>query len=241
MGWFDRTQLETALERGKIPVDENKIVDLGNWLFIMEHVYQLPSRLRRVPSKYKLIAPPYDVSGGPSDELKYLEKALRNWLDADFKNKQLEVDLLGGGAEMPRPEFIIECLSHLHSSVSNAIDFLQSAAKNTKQKEAVETSLFIDLYRKYIELSGSKKLSDDGPGVCFVKECASILGVVAPEGLRRRIQQAIASRQERPPQPHRDFSGLIEELGFFFPETNNFAPLISQPLPTPSSRGPKVV
>jgi hypothetical protein len=220
MSWFDRTQLETALKLGKIPIDENTIVGLGNWLFVMEHVYQLPSRLRWVPPKYRLITS-YNVAGGPSDELKYLGEALRNWLDADFKNKQLEVDLLASDAKMPRPEFIMECLTGLCRSVSNTIDFLQSSATNTKTIDSIETNLFINIYRKYIELSGSKKLSDDGPGILFIKECASILGVDCPKGVRRRIQQAIASSLEKPPQPPPDFSGLIEQLRVFFPESNN--------------------
>jgi hypothetical protein len=77
MSWFDRTQLETALKLGKIPIDENTIVGLGNWLFIMQHVHQLSSRLRWLPPKYKLITS-YDVTGGASDELKNLREPLRN-------------------------------------------------------------------------------------------------------------------------------------------------------------------
>jgi hypothetical protein len=118
----------------------------------------------------------------------------------------------------------MECISALYRSISNAIDFLQSSTANSKKIEAIQTNLFINIYRKYIELSGSKKLSDNGPGILFIKECASILGVDCPKGVRRRIQQAIASSQEKPRHPPPDFSGLIEQLRVFFPKTNNWAP-----------------
>ena len=74
---------------------------------------------------------------------------------------------------------------------------LESRRKKARQQNP-ETDLFIDLYRGYVDFSGKTGLSNDdsGPGVRFVAECARLLDVVVPNGLRQTIQAAIG-RQER--------------------------------------------
>jgi hypothetical protein len=78
----------------------------------------------------------------------------------------------------------------------------------------VETAFFIDLYEKYAELSGKRGLSDDGPAIRFIAECASILDMPVPQGLRRRIQQAIVARGKNfpPARPLSDFSAQFETI-----------------------------
>lgn len=199
----DRTE-----SRG-ISADEKIVLHLDVWLFTMEQIFRLPSQKRRAPPGYKYIKS--IKCHGPSEELKNLDKALCEWINADFESKEIEkygvFKNLSQNANHTSRDFG-EWLQALSVAISSTITWLESAAPNIRQRQAVETSLFIALNEKYVELSGSKRLSDEGPGIRFMRECASILGMAAPDGLRRRVQQAKASRQEKPPQPPPDFFRL---------------------------------
>jgi hypothetical protein len=161
VSWFNRERVATALRAGKISADEGTISELDRWLYILQQVYRLPSRRRRPPPGYKYITT--IRCNGPSKELKKLDKALREWINADFESKEMEADVLDSfnltGAAS------IEWLSVLSMSISNTITWLESLTTNIRQQQALETAFFIDLYEKYAELSGKRELSDDGPAI----------------------------------------------------------------------------
>ena len=215
MSWFNREQLETALKAGRISADENTISHFDKWLYVTEQVFRLPSQRRRLTPGLKLLKT--IRFNGPSKELKNLDKALRAWIFADFESKEMETDLLTTLSVTGYAS--IGSLSMLSVSISNTITCLNHQYDQQQKlgSQAVETDLFVGLYKKYCAMSGKKGLSDNGPAIRFIAECASILDIEIPRGLRRRIQQAIVAREKntRRPRPSIDVSRLFAELPFF--------------------------
>jgi hypothetical protein len=219
MSWFNRDRLVAALEAGKISADEKTISHLDNFLHVMRFVYRINFASVPPPPGYVLIG--IIKCRGPSKELKRLNEALQEWIDADFEAKQMEEDVLSSYNHLCSGSSTM-MIKYFSEVLSNTVGWLESTAMNSKEKQALETCLFIDIYRKYVELSENKKFSDSLGGL-FVKECTSILGVAAPDGVRRRIQQAIARSHTKPPQPPPNFSSVMALLRIYYPEWNNYA------------------
>jgi hypothetical protein len=214
MTWFNREQLETALKAGRISADKNTISHFDKWLYVTEQVFRLPSRRRRLTPGLKFLKT--IRFNGPSKELKNLDKALRAWIFADFESKEMETDFLETLSVTGNAS--IGSLSMLSISISNTITCLDRYNQQSSlSRHTVETELFVGLYKKYCEMSEKKGLSDNGPAIRFIAECASILDIEIPRGLRRRIQQAIVAREKntRRPRPSIDLSRLFAELPFF--------------------------
>jgi hypothetical protein len=213
MSWFNREELKIALNTARVSIDEETISHLDVWLYVLTQVYALPARRQHLPPGWRVLK--VEEANGPSKELKKLDKALRDWIYSEYKSKEREMDIIQGFNVTGFPFYF----SLLSVAISHAISWEENAAAgNIKRKEAIETSVLIDLYKKYSELSGKRGLSDEGPALRFIKKCTSILGMeVRQQGLRRRIQQAILARQKKAtygPRP-RDLLALLETISFF--------------------------
>jgi hypothetical protein len=175
---FSRERLEAALSEGGITADEETIQDLDKWLYALQTICHLtpPSEILTSAGRYRYIKT--IECHEPSKELSDLHKALHNWINSDFENKEMESDVLYGLI----PPWALEIL---HIKVSEAVNILKSAVSTTRIE--AERNLLSYLHRKYIVLSGNHKLGNDGPGVRFIRACASILGVPAPQGIRQRL------------------------------------------------------
>jgi hypothetical protein len=179
MAQFDRGRLIAVLAAGGIHADQSTIDHVDNWLYFLSFKYQLQKNNMQVGR------------AKPSRELRNLNKALLEWgFSESFK---WEVMLIS--------RFDREKLSQMEwfsCAVGETMDLLESRRKKVRQQNP-ETELFIDLYRGYADLSGKTGLSNDdsGPGVRFVTECAGLLDVVVPNGLRQTIQAAIGRQGAR--------------------------------------------
>jgi hypothetical protein len=171
MDGYNRQQLETALKAGKISTDEDTINKLDRSLFVLGITYL------NAFGYINTIALP-----APSRELKDLNKAVKKFLASE--NVEFELNLL------PKP-ISMELLSTIFRSISQYVSWRDFWARNRWPKSRRETEVLIGLYETYVELSGRRGLSDNGPAIRFMTECASILGMAIPQGMRRRVQIAI--------------------------------------------------
>jgi hypothetical protein len=91
-----------------------------------------------------------------------------------------------------------EAIIWLLKATKKAADLLEAERPHTRRSGA-ETYLFRQLYEDYCGLSGRRKLSDTGPPIRFVKECAEIIvpGIVVPDRLRQRLEHDIARNVQR--------------------------------------------
>jgi hypothetical protein len=91
-----------------------------------------------------------------------------------------------------------EAIIWLFKATKEAADLLEADRPHTRRAGA-ETNLFRELYEDYCGLSGRQKLSDTGPPIRFVKECAEIIvpGIVVPDGLRQRLEHDIARNVQK--------------------------------------------
>jgi hypothetical protein len=174
---YYRERLAAALKAGRIPADEDTISRVDLWLFSLFFAY-------------RVLKKGYEIGfAKPSRELKNVCKALREWINSDSGNWEAHMIKTEYGYKMSSVDEFLE-------SAEKLVGLLESEKKRVRQ-ENLETYLFFELYRGYIELSGKKGLSDDGPAIRFVTKCASIVNVAVPRGLRRRIQLAIARHEYR--------------------------------------------
>jgi hypothetical protein len=86
----------------------------------------------------------------------------------------------------------------LLKATNEAADLLEADRPHARRSGA-ETYLFRRLYEDYCELSGRRTLSEKGPPIRFVKECAEMIvpGIVVPKGLRQRLEYAIAPNVQK--------------------------------------------
>jgi hypothetical protein len=174
---FDRERLGTALKAGKICADEEKITQIDAWLYTLWFKYKMQTK------GYKL------GRAKPSRELQKLNKALLDWSCSDAW--KWEVFLICRFDNLK-----LSAIEWFSMAVGEAIDSLESGRKRTRQEDP-KTGLFVDLYRGYTELSGKTGLSDEGPAIRFIAECAAIVGVAVPPGLRRLVQLGVAREKNR--------------------------------------------
>jgi hypothetical protein len=177
MNRFDREQLVTALQEAGNSADDDMIWHLEHWLYMLRF-------------KYQVAAKGYVIGHAkPSRELKNLNRALLEWTESD--NWEWEANSIHRLDDLK-----LSAMEWFSRSVSEFVTRLESAKRNTRGED-LRTSFFIELYKKYVELSGNKGLSDDGPAIRFITQCASILNVTVPQAVRRRIQLAIIARKKR--------------------------------------------
>jgi hypothetical protein len=137
------------------------------------------------------------VYARPSKELLGVHRALRKWLDLNLlRDKEddpflydYELTVVTGGDEMKK-----RAILWLFGATALAIKDIEEA-RPRKRKAAPETGLFAELYRTYCRLSARSQISDDGPAIRFVAECAKLIdpGIKVPGGhaLRERITKEI--------------------------------------------------
>jgi hypothetical protein len=107
------------------------------------------------------------------------------------------------GEAIYKPNDEIQCKNFetiiwLFKATKKAADLLEAYRPHTRRAGA-ETYLFRRLYDDYCGLSGRQKLSNTGPPIRFVKECAEIIvpGIVVPDGLRQRLERDIARNVQK--------------------------------------------
>jgi hypothetical protein len=179
---FNRKRLTTALTASGISADEETISKVDAWLYRLILKYSLAERgyigIERRPK--------------PSRELKNLNKAFQDWLDSE--NREFEEGLFQSFGPLKLTQSPTVMIAIVYRTISETVTYLEAAERNPRRTESLETSFFIELYNGYVELSGKKGLSDNGPAIRFITECASMLGVVVPQAIRRRIQIAMNRR-----------------------------------------------
>lgn len=191
---YDRDQLELALKAGNIPVDDNAIKTLDNHMFSIGTMY--------------LGAFGYLCTGitirPPSKELKNLNKAIKDFLLSENKEAEWRFQ-----KPISAP-ISLEAFTIFSRVLSQYVAWLEHWTEDSLSKSRIETEVLIELYETYVELSGRKGLSDNGPGIRFITTCASILGMTVPQGMRRRIQIAIKRSQNPVAVPCCRNSGHME-------------------------------
>jgi hypothetical protein len=128
---------------------------------------------------------------GPSQELRNLGKALSEWLD---KHPDREGYHLHQCDEEKK-----NALLNLNHDVNLLIVAMESdKPKLKKRQEQPETTFFRSLYKLYRDMRDAPTLSNDGygSGVRFITECAALVGIATPRGLRQLISSSM-SRDER--------------------------------------------
>jgi hypothetical protein len=189
---FDREQLRAILVRSKIEVSKRKIDTMD-------------SRLRWI--KFAHQAKKGQILGvvGPSEELVQLYVALRQWLDRIF----LPLSLLEDGDECwaatqnhNELELVtegdqnkVEQIFWLTKATFQAINDLEYHRPHQKPPD-LKKGLFTAFYRLYCELTGSAEMSDSGPSIRFVVECAKLVDpeIRIPKGHALRDQLARDSK-----------------------------------------------
>ena len=132
-------------------------------------------------------------SGGPSRELRDLNRSLMRWLEK-YTDNDLEGYLLRDIRD------VLVQLAHETDMVAGFLDHLKSRGK----KEHPKTTFLTDIYYLYIAVGGRGGLSDEGPAHCFVVKCTELLDpkmLIPKTGFRQLIQAAIKRREKRGGHP----------------------------------------
>jgi hypothetical protein len=182
--FFNRERLIMALKMGKICADDDTISKLDSWLFHLKVTYS------SIQEGYLGTRPK------PSKELKQLNNALSEWLNSEKRAFDENLFRSFGPLKLTGSSPMV-MLSMVARTISETVTWLESGPKKSKKDQSLQTDLGIGLYEGYVELSGNEGLGETGPGVKFMKECASILGTELPRGGRRTLQKAIAAREKR--------------------------------------------
>jgi hypothetical protein len=182
---FDRERLAAALVKAKIDASEKNIKALDRFLNVRQLIYLI--------EKNQPLAM-------PSKELVNLHCALRDWLKYCIQGSSKrdpgflfnhEIELVTDGGDEAKHQTIL----WFFSAVTEAIEYLEKTAPGVRQP-APATKLFRGLYDGYCQLNGGSSMSDTGPSIRFVIECAKIIDpeITIPLGLRQRIQASSPNR-----------------------------------------------
>jgi hypothetical protein len=135
-------------------------------------------------------------TAGPSKKLRNLHKALSEWLDEHIDDQE-GYHIHKGDSQKK------DALVQLMRESGELIAFMHYDKPKGKQ-EHPRTTFFRRLYHLYVDLSEKRGLSNDGygPGVRFVLECAALVHIGAPLGLRQLILGSIsrAARAKMDPE-----------------------------------------
>ena len=169
MAEFDREELKTAFEAGKIPISDDDIRRLDGLLRALAQQY----RARRVAREQ-------DLNG----QLTRLEE-IKNFLAGLW-----DTEALLYAFEVKTPEII----SRLSSVVQHGIDFLKNEKEQRKVRgDDPETTLFMDLREIYVGLSGKTGISEDGPLLRFANACTKLIDesiiLPQPQSLRKALKR----------------------------------------------------
>ena len=180
---FDRARLIAALAAGDIHADDETIDSVDAWLFTLWFQYRMRKKNFQVGR------------AKASKELQKINQALLEWYSCEeFK---WEVYLLSRFDHLK-----IAAMEWFGCTVGEAIDRLEFERKR-HGRENPKTTLFVQLYNGYVDLSGRTGLTDEGdghgpgPGVRFITECAALIDVSVPDKLRQLIQTSIAREEKR--------------------------------------------
>jgi len=125
-------------------------------------------------------------AAGPSRKLRNLHKALSEWLDEYIDDRE-GYHLHGNNSDKK------DALVQLMRDTGTLIACMEHEKPKGKQ-EHPRTTFFRRLYYIYVNLSGKSGLSNSGygPGIHFVTECAALLHIAVPPGLRQLILGSIS-------------------------------------------------
>jgi hypothetical protein len=210
MANFDREQLRKILTSARIDTSEKNIKELDVRLKSHQIGYWAEKKtIDAGPSKEllglhgalkKWLELCFGVvrrNRNEDDPNPYVDELL---LVIDKDGKLIRVSLKSGVMEigLVSPDEVddeiykkFEAIIWLLRATKEAADLLEAERPHTRRSGA-ETHLFRRLHEDYCELSGRQTLSERGPPIRFVKECAELIvpGVVVPEGLRQRLEYA---------------------------------------------------
>ena len=178
---IDRERLRAILVAAGVPVvlvGEEVVEGAASWL------YDAWIRYRAYKQR----------TGGPSRELRDLNRSLMRWLEK-YTDNDLEGYLLRDKRD------VLVQLAHETDMVAGFLDHLKSRGK----KEHPKTTFLTDIYYLYIAVGGRGGLSDEGPAHCFVVKCTELLDpkmLIPKTGFRQLIQAAIKRREKRGGHPH---------------------------------------
>jgi hypothetical protein len=126
---------------------------------------------------------------GPSRELRNLRTALSEWLDQHLDDQE--------GYHLHKNDCAKkEALVELLRSAEELVGFMEyeKPKPSSGKQEQPRTTFLRQIYELYVDLKGKPGLSHDGygPGVQFITECAALVGIRAPAGLRQLILGSVS-------------------------------------------------
>jgi hypothetical protein len=150
---------------------------------VAERIYWCWMEYRQTTSK----------KGGPSRELRNLRTALSEWLDQHLDDREgyhLHEN------DCAKKEALVELLRSTEALVS-CMEYEKPKPSRGKQEQP-RTTFLRQIYELYVDLKGKPGLSHGGygPGVQFITECAALVGIRAPEGLRQLILGSVSRARE---------------------------------------------
>ena len=176
--WLDRERLKTIL----VALDPE---DLPIGLVIDDIVEGVATCIYCYWFEYRR-----NVSNtGPSKKLCNLHNALSEWLD-EYMDGREGCHIHKGDSQKK------DALVQLMRETGELIAFMEYEKPKGKKgkKEHPRTTFLRQLYDLFVELSKKPGLSNDGygPGVRFVTECAALVHITVPPGLRQLILGSIS-------------------------------------------------
>jgi hypothetical protein len=154
-----------------------------------DDVAQLDRKLSSLQRAYRLKKRKWCLGAtGASSKLQTLESTLKEWLNDE--ECHWELTLLRN-----RHNIEVITVLGLADAISETVRLIKSQRK-PRRPESPATALFVDLYCVYTSETGKTGLSDCGPAIRFVTECAKLTdpNIIIPTGLRQVINVGLKRR-----------------------------------------------